>query len=450
VLSFVGIKFFALALNAGRSLILAAILGPKSYGIFGTLILVQQYLSYSALGMREGVTVSLARANDFSTDLLAVYGSALAWGAGVGLTLWIAFWISRPFVGAGGEYLGWLGALSMLSILNEILININRDQHKLRKIALLEVLYNAVPLGLALWLWKDVTIAAVLGALVAGLLINVTVYLATLPRLARRTIQWRVVKRLLALGLPLATLSAVTLLANSIYIVLANRMGLGNTLGLIVFANTACTLVLFALNTVAWGATARSMRHQYAGQPGQAEQLRAERLRTAFRVGTAMAALICLSTTLVFMFVLKAYAGAEVFAFYFCLLQAYGLLLFEEINQLTVTGRSRWVIAGYVLLVLLVCAWHFAFPHATVTTLLIAGIAGYFVLALATSWYCERLRGHHRPDTTKLIFLLFPVGCALLYASIGIGAAVLACLSFAALALWFHRDAVKAGQRSFS
>ena len=439
MLNFVAIKFFALALSSTRSLLLAALLGPNSYGLFGTLILVQQFLSFAALGMREGVTVRLARAHDSPVGVLKVYRSALTWGGGAGLMVLSTLWIAHFFVDGPGKYFGWVGAISMLSILNEILININRDQNNLNKIALLEVVYNTVPLGVALWLWKDITIAPILGALAAGLLINVTFYLATLPRTRAQHFQWRVAKQLLAIGFPLTTLAAVTLLVNSIYVVLANRMKLGDTLGLIVFANTACTMVLFGLNTAAWAATARSMRHLYKEQSSQTEQFRTERLRTAFRLGIVAAALVCLSTAAVFMVVLKDYAGAEVFAFYFCLLQAYGLLLFDEINQLTVTGRSSWVIAGYCSLVTLICATHYAFPQATIPTLVIVGIVGYFLLALAAVWYCETLRAHRGHDLPKLAFLLFPISCALLYASSGVGGAVLACVAFATLALRSHR-----------
>ena len=44
-------------LNGGRGLVLAAILGAHDYGVFGTLIVLQQYLSYAALGVREGVAI---------------------------------------------------------------------------------------------------------------------------------------------------------------------------------------------------------------------------------------------------------------------------------------------------------------------------------------------------------------------------------------------------------
>ena len=445
MLSFVGIKFFALALSSARSLLLAALLGPATYGLFGTLILVQQFLSYAALGMREGVTVHLSRTHDSPMDVLTVYGSALAWGAGAGLTVLVALTIVHLRFDGIGSYFGWIGAISLLSILNEILVNIDRDRNKLKKIALLEVLYNVIPLAVALWLWRDITIPAALGAVAAGLLISVTVYVATLPRTRIQHVQWRVTKQMLAIGSPLATLSAVNLLVVSIYIILANRMALGETLGLIVFANTACVIVLFALNTVAWASTARSMRNLYAehakpaSQSSPAEKVRAALLRTIFRLGIVIAALVCLAAAVIFWFVMKAYAGAEVFAFYFCLFQSYGLLLFDEINQLSVTGRSRWIVAGYCSLLTLIWAVHFSFPQATIQSLAVVGIVGYFILAQAAVWFCARLSACRNEDLSKPIFLLFPISCALLYLSIGIGGAVLVCLIFASFALWCHR-----------
>jgi hypothetical protein len=141
-----------------------------------------------------------------------------------------------------------------------------------------------------------------------------------------------------------------------------------------------------------------------------------------------------------FTVVLHAYAGAEVFAFYFCLLQAYGLLLFDEINQLIVSGRSKWVVAAYGVLLAWVFGVHAVWPQASIQTLILVGIGGYFVLALATVAYCSRLRVPRRHDPQRLAFLFFPVVCALSYAIVGAAGAVLICGVFAALALHFHRS----------
>ena len=439
MLSFVGIKFFAMGLSSMRSLLLAAMLGPASYGVFGTLILMQQYLSYAALGMRDGVTVTLARAKRGAQDVAEVYASSLAWAAGAGATVWLGLLAAQFTNREVGEHLGWLGLVSMLSIVNEVLININRDQGSLAKIAQLEVLYNLVPLGVALWMWRDVTIGAMLRALAVGLLLSVVVYIATLPRLAGAHVRWRAVKRLLAVGFPVSAVSAVALLAHSVYILLANQMRLGETLGRVVFANTVCTLVLFALNTVAWAATGRSMR-QHAGLGSPAEHLRAECLRTAFRVGVAAAALACLSTAVVFAVVLQDYAGAEVYAFYLCLFQAYGLLLFDEVNRLNVTGRSPWIIVGYGALFALVYGVRHAFPDASIASLMLVGIMAYFLLAVAAFWYCGTLQEAGPPNWSRLAFLSFPVCTSLLYAGSGSAAAAFACVAFAGLALWSHRS----------
>ena len=448
MLNFVAIKFVALALSSIRSLILAAILGPQSYGVLGTLLLIQQYLSYAALGMREGVTIRLAQCPEDPNEIARVRASALAWAAAVGGFVLLALSAGRSLVPDLAPYLPWVGAISLLSISNEILINFNRDQHKLNKIALLEVLYNSAPLLTALWMWHDVTMFAVLASLAAGLLISVIIYLVTLPRIRIAEVGSATVRALIRTGLPMAVLSAVTLLVNSIYVVMANWMALGPIVGLVVFGSNLCTIVLFGLNSIAWAATSRSMRSLYAGNAAAAERMRAERLRTLFRLGVVVAAPLCLASDGVFRHVMRAYSGAGMYAFYLCLFQAYGLLLFDEINRLTVTGRSAWVIVGNALLLVLVFGTHFAFPGATIETLAIAGIGGYFMLAVVTVWYGERhgwLVRHH--DVSKWVFLSYPVVCALLHVAIGAAGAALAGVGYATLALASHRSLRKGATR---
>lgn len=447
MLNFVAIKFVALFLSSARSLILAAMLGPHSYGVFGTLLLIQQYLSYAALGMREGVTVRLAQRHDDPAEVARVRSSALAWAGLVGMLVLAGLSASRSVLPELAPYLPWVGAVSLLSIANEILINLNRDQHKLKKIALLEVVYNGVPLATALWLWHDISVTAILASLVVGLLATVTFYLATMPRLKLAEVSAATMSRLVGTGLPLAVLSAVTLLVNSMFVVLANWMALGPIVGLIVFASNLCTIVLFGLNSIAWAATSRSMRDLYAGDSVDAERLRAERLRTIFRLGIVVAAPLCLLSEIIFRHVMRSYAGAVVFAFYLCLFQSYALLLFDEINRLTVTGRFAWVIAGYALLLALVCGTFLLFPGVKIMTLVIVGIGGYFILAIAAVLYGERqgLMRHH--DASKWAFLSYPIVCGLLYASTGPLGAVLACVGYGALAGVSHRSLRSAAPR---
>ena len=116
MLKFVAIKYLSLALNASRSLVLAALLGPQSFGVLGTLIVVQQYLSYAALGMREGITVRLAQGGSNPANVLR--SSALAWGLSVGLVIVIGFVAFDRLVRPLGEQWIWVGLISLLSIAN--------------------------------------------------------------------------------------------------------------------------------------------------------------------------------------------------------------------------------------------------------------------------------------------------------------------------------------------
>lgn len=427
MLNFVIIKFLALGLNSIRSLLLAAFLGPASYGVFGTLILIQQCLSYTTLGMREGLTVGLARSSNACVEAAGIRASALSWGAGVGALVAVGIAVLHA-TGLLSPDLLWIGVISFLGILNEMLININRAEEKLRKVAVLELLYNAAPLGVVLYFWKTITVSEVLASLAAGLLLSVTIYLLTLPGVRDWRPSWMITKRLLTIGLPLSIQSGLILLVNSVFIILANRMQSGAELGLVIFSANICTIILFALNAIAWASTSRSMRMLNGGEISLAERSRAALLRQSFRLGIIGAVIIAMATRLVFPWVLTAYIGADEFIFYFVLFQAYGLLLFDELNYLVVTGRNRMVIAGYAALLVLTLLPAYLFPSLTFPTIAKLGIGFYFLLAVAATAYCRKLGGMQGIVwVSKFAFLLFPVGCVLLYTVSGFIGVTIAC-----------------------
>jgi O-antigen/teichoic acid export membrane protein len=427
VFKFVIIKFTALGLSSVRSLLLAAFLGPASYGAFGVLILIQQYLSYATLGMREGLTVSLAKSLNAPNEVDRICISALTWGAGVGFVVAICI-VALYAVGLLGSHLLLVGVISFFSILNEMLININRAQEKLRKIALIELLYNSMPLLALLYFWKTITIPEILFSLAAGLFLSVVIYLWTMPGVRGMRASWSTTKHLLGIGLPLSVQSALIFAVNSVFIVLANRLYQGAELGIVVFAANICTLIMFALNAVAWAATSRSMSMLYGREVSRTENLRAHRMRNAFRVGILGAVIIAMSTSLVLRWVLVAYSGADEYILYFVLFQAYGILLFDELNYLAVNGRNRLVIAAYASLLLMTIGPVYVLPFLTFANIAKLGIVFHFALAVAVTAHCNELRGMQGMDAgSKFAFLMFPIACMLLYSAAGHAGVALAC-----------------------
>jgi hypothetical protein len=427
VLTFVFLKSLSLALNGARGVTLAAILGPESYGAFGTLIVIQQYLSYAALGMREGVTIKLARASGSQPDIAAIYSSSLSWGAGAGL-LCLGVMTVLAFTGGAAErYLHWVGLISALSIVNEILININRHENKLRKIAMVELVYNAIVLLIVWLLWRELTVAHALAATFFGLAVGVGAYLVTIREIAWRSVSWHTIRELVGIGFVPAVFSAALVLRGSFYVLAANWMDLGETIGLVVFGNNIGTLILFGLNTVSWALVGRSMTRLY--MPSGTKQAQSHPSDTVFRIGVICAVLVALATQFVFSSVMREYAGAEVYVLYFCLFQSYGLLLFNEVNFANVNAKLTPLIAGYVVLAVVLISGNWL-ARGDFLWWQQLGVVAHFVLAVWITFYCRHLGFKGGTIAQRLANLALPVCCALAYPRIGSLGVVGLCVAF--------------------
>jgi hypothetical protein len=439
---FVVVKVLSMGLSGARSMLLAALLGPSSYGIFGTLIVVQQYLSYFALGAREGVAIKLARAGPSHNESRVIYSSALAWGACVGVAI-ICVMLGMYFAGRIENYVLWIGVISLCSVLNEILININRHEHKLRKVAFIELTYNSIVLLVVLFLWKTATIGLALQAVLAGTLFSVTMYLVSLRGASWNAISWRTVRGIIVIGLLPALLSATIVVLNSFYIIAANWMKLGATTGLVVLANNISLMILFGLNAISWALASRSMARHFTDAPGNGNVSAEVPLSDiVFRLGIGVAVLFAIAARWLIEFFLPQYIGAETFILYFCLFQSYGLLLFSETNFLNVHAKAGLVVIGYLLFGAVMTALCFA--GIGIATLMRLGVLAYFLLALGIAVRTRSLGFRGGPLGQRLAALMFPLLCA--GAELLAGAVAVAALAgaFLALTAFTHRERILA------
>jgi hypothetical protein len=429
---FIVLKYLSLGLNAARALILAAVLGPVSFGYLGTLVAVQQYLSYAALGMREGLTVRLAQPAAGRESAEAIQSSALAWALSVGIAVACALQCWAWATGRLPSPWSWVGVVAALSIVNEVLINISRDQHRLVRVGLMELCYNAAPLACVLYFGSDVTPTLVLESLAAGLVLSIAGHCAGVGGVRWSLATLATIRRLLWLGVPLAVSSFFSSSITSIYIFIANAMHIGKTIGLVVFANSLCGIVLFGANMVAWAATSQSMR-RLADTSSPTADLRSERVTIFFQGAVLLSTLLLLLSGYLFLFALPAYRGAETYAVLFCLLQASGLLLYAELNFLAVRGHGRMIVIGYAIVLAATAASYAAMPEIVLTDLIATAIGVSAVLAIACTRMCQRL-GLTQPFRFHLTYLLFPIACALAYRAGGITGAL--AVEAALLTLW--------------
>ena len=426
-------------MTSARALLLAALLGPASYGVLGTLVLTQQYLSYVALGVREGLTVKLAQSQADSVAGLEFSSSALAWALGVGVLILLG----STVLANRGPVLNrdWIlvGVIACLSVTNEMLININRDRSRILKVALLELAFNAAPLSAALFLGRDITVTVVLVAMAVGLSVSVVGQALGGNLFSIRHVSARATRDLLRSGIPLALLSFATNSMTGIFVFAASAMSLGRTVGLLVFANSLCTIILYGLNMAAWAATSQSMKRIFVTNSDNDAGARSARLTDFFRLGVILATSCLLGVQLVFLFAMKPYAGSEVFAVYMCLLQSYGLLLYRELNFLAVRSRSLVVAAGYAVILLIIAATARFAPGIGMVHLLQISLGLLCVFSLCCVYYCRRLGFLDSHFRRQLAFLSFPPCFALGFAMSGWIGGILVGAAFTAAWLYIYR-----------
>jgi hypothetical protein len=420
LLTFLVVKYASLGLTSVRALLLAALLGPMSYGVLGTLVLAQQNLSYAALGVREGLTVKLAQAHADPGLALQISSSALLWAWCVGALILGTSMVLVGLLGLGSTNWIWVAVIAALSITNEMLININRDRNRIVRVALLELVFNAAPLCAALVFMHSVTVTIVLMAMAAGLFASVLLYSVGGLDFRWREVRAGMTRRLVTAGIPLALLSFVTTALASIFVFSASAMHLGDTVGLLVFGNSLTTIILFGLNMVAWAATAKSMKRLHANAAETAGE-RGARLIAFFRIGIILAASCLLALKLLFAHLMRPYAGSEVYAVYFCLLQAYALLLFRELNFLAVRLRSLWVAAGYGIILAATVATAFLAPQLGMVVLMQICLGLLCFFSLGCVLYCRRLGFKDSRLRSQAGFLTFPLLFGLFF---GLGGAV--------------------------
>ena len=71
-----GTRYFSYGLNILRGLIIARLLGPYYFGVWGLITLALQYLSFTSLGLENSITVVLSTDRGKSNDNEGKYSSS--------------------------------------------------------------------------------------------------------------------------------------------------------------------------------------------------------------------------------------------------------------------------------------------------------------------------------------------------------------------------------------
>ena len=143
-------RYFIYVLQFGKGLLIAGILGPAAFGLWGFLALVSQYLSYSKLGSEHAVTLFLSTeehsgAPKIIARALLISSFSLVFLFALGLTV---HYIDIP-VFQKYDLQSYVVLLAVVGLQNirSVLTNAYRVYRSLYRITTVEFLDVLLPLG---------------------------------------------------------------------------------------------------------------------------------------------------------------------------------------------------------------------------------------------------------------------------------------------------------------
>jgi O-antigen/teichoic acid export membrane protein len=259
VVFFTASRYLSYALLFLRGMLIAKILGPYFFGIWGFITLYQQYLSFTTLGIQYSANTELSLLNPTDTKRRdALINSAVTLTVFIFLILMICalalqFYQLEIFKTEGShKYIVLTFLIGALQNFRELFANIFRVFNEYWRIALGELLIAIVTLTTVFFYKDDNLILFLLISWAASLAVSLIFFMVKVPFQLRFTLDRREVKHLFAVGIPLLlysvsyylmTLSSRTII--SIYYDL-------EIIGYYTFANTITNATLLGLNAASW------------------------------------------------------------------------------------------------------------------------------------------------------------------------------------------------------
>lgn len=252
-------RYVGYLLQFVRGLLLANLLGRFSFGVWGFLMLVTQYLSYTSLGLQYAVNVELAVDEP---EKRAAHGRL------IGVTIRSTWLITAVLLLLSfgwqqsqlplfekyqfSNYALLVALIAGLTHINQVYINVYRVYNALARIAAYELLLAALPLLVLLFVQGDSLIMASLWALVVANAVGVCLFAVCPPFAVQPGWDWALLRHLLRIGIPLLVYNLSFWL-----IILAGRTIVSafysvEMMGYFTLAYTLANATLLGLRAVAW------------------------------------------------------------------------------------------------------------------------------------------------------------------------------------------------------
>ena len=259
IILFTASRYLGYAMQFLRGILIAKFLGPYLFGIWGFLMLVNQYLLYTSFGLQHAIHVELA--------VNAIYDAEKQKKL-IGVAITLAFLIAVFLAVTGGiiqmynvnffdkyNFSHYALAISLivgLTHIRDVLANIYRVFGKLNRIIVSELLFALLPLLVVFVFRGEALIDALLASMVLSILMALVIYLVKSPFRITPQLNTATARSLLVVGLPLLvyTLSfaLITVTGRTIISIFYSV----EALGFFALANSIAAATLLGLNAVAW------------------------------------------------------------------------------------------------------------------------------------------------------------------------------------------------------
>lgn len=308
--------------------------------------------------------------------------------------------------------------IGSFSILNEVLINVNRFRDKLSLISICETIYNiSILLFIALF-YSSLSLTSAQIFLFLPLSLSVLIYYCLTPFFDFKSVNIKSIFRLLKLGVYPCLLSATLLAVVSFFIIVPSRFYPPDIVGHYVFANNIASLLLATLNAFIWAITSRSLA-VHSGTLSETQRWsNVKNVDFKLLLSFLSVATIGILASFLLPYIFPVYAESGKYIFLCICIQISSTIAFSDINFLMVRNKILPIITllftaiAFCFLLLNLLSSHTQF------SILLTICACIIILSFSIVTFYSNLSGYAGYSFRRKSLVSLFIICALVFAYI--------------------------------